>query len=65
MRKIFVLKRDTEKYGPTFGSEGCRLIAEGKPLEGVGHMGSCQARIKDELLKTDNGKERVERARKN
>ena len=59
-RRMYIRKRDIEKYGETPGCLGCRCVALNKPLQS--HTAACRERIEGLLRETDEGQQRLGKA---
>ena len=59
-RDFKILQKDLQKYGYTSGCPGC--LAARLKQQAQNHNTNCRNRIKQELLKTDEGRARVEAA---
>ena len=60
-RNLYVRRRDVEG-NPTPGCEGCHAILVGLPARA--HSNECRTLVQQRLLQTDDGRARVEQARK-
>ena len=59
-RSFHIIRRDIERYGPTSKCNACRALLRGDRV-GV-HSALCRRRFEEELRKTEEGRERLDRA---
>ena len=59
-RRWKITKEDIEKYGPTPGCLGCRTLKAG--LTRQTHNENCRKRIEDKIMRTAEGRARIERS---
>ena len=55
-RRMYVRKREIEKYGPTPGCQGCRAIARGTSAT---HTETCRDRMKKLMTEDEEGRKRL------
>ena len=58
-RRVYVLKADVERFGPTDGCPGCTCILVGDTTR-LNHSEACRARMVELLEKDDKGKVRLD-----
>mgnify|MGYP003308227470 CR=1 FL=1 len=61
VRRMYIQRKDIEKYGAIAGCEGCKAAVRGG--EARPHTEECRARIEAEMAKAKeyNGERRIER----
>ena len=59
-RRMYISKKDIERFGRTPGCKGCESLALGKTLQS--HTTACRERIEAQLRQTEDGQRRLERA---
>ncbi len=62
VRVSYIYKKDVEKFGQTEGCPGCRALMTPGSRFRAKHTPECRARFEEELMRTEEGLKRVERA---
>ena len=63
-RRVYIRQTDLDAYGYTASCPACDLIRMGVSREGVLHSESCRARIVGKIAGTEEGKKRLEAAKR-
>ena len=58
-RRLYILKADVERLGPTPGCPGCTCVLLGESTQ-VNHTEACRARMMELLAQDERGKARIE-----
>lgn len=63
-RRVYIRQTDLDKHGYSALCPACSLIRLGLPRQGVAHSENCRKRLVQKMAESDEGKKRVEAARR-